>query len=155
MKTREYVLLFAVSLVMFYSMFTILSPLNTQGGAATIGGVIGGSSSTSGSCSGQVQLAFFPDTVQIGNRVSALVSGVQNCNGKVAFIRQQDSADQQLMCSCVINTGNGCGCSFTLPQNSCAFRNYLAQVDMNGNGDYNGAGETALGTLPVSNCPNV
>lgn len=154
MKTREYAILFAVSLVLFYSMLAILSPINTgTGGTPSIGGVLGGTSG--GACSGQVQLSFFPASVQVGNRVSALVSGVQNCNGKVVFVRQQLDSDQKLMCSCVVATGNGCGCSFNIPLNSCAFQNYLAQVDMNGNGDYNDAGETALATLPVNNCPNV
>ena len=156
MKTREYALLFTISLVMFYSMFAILSPINigtSTGG--TVGSVLGGTAATGGQCSGQVQLSFFPDTVQVGNRVSALISGVQNCNNNVVFVRQQTDSGQQLMCSCVINTGNGCGCSFTVPLNSCAFRNYLAQIDMNGNGNYNDAGESSLANLPVNNCPHV
>jgi len=155
MKTREYALLFAISLVMFYSMFAILSPINpSSGGAASIGGVLGGTSSATG-CSGQVQLSFFPETVQVSNRVSALVSGLQNCDGKIVFVRQQTTSDQSLMCSCVVNTGNGCGCSFTVPLNSCAYRNYMGQIDMNGNGNYNDAGETSLANLPVNSCPQV
>jgi len=153
MKTRDYALLFAVSLVLFYSMLAILSPINVgPAGTPSIGGVIGG---TSSGCSGEVKLSFFPDTIDLGARVTALISGVQNCNGKVAFVRQQLDTNQQLMCSCVIATGNGCGCSFTIPLNSCAFRNYLAQVDISGNGDYNDPGETSLATLPVTICPGV
>jgi len=153
MKTTEYALLFAVSLVLFYSMLAILSPIKLgTSGTPSIGSVAGGGS---GGCSGNVQFSFFPDSVEVGNHVSALVSGVQNCNGKVAFVRQQLDTSQQLMCSCIINTGNGCGCSFTIPLNSCNFKTYLAQVDMNGNGNYNDPGESALATLPVNNCPNV
>jgi len=156
MKTREYVLLFAVSLVLFYSMLAILSPIQPAGssGAGTIGSALGGSAQ-SGSCSGQIQISFFPESVQVGNRVSALISGVQSCNGKVAFVRQQLAGDQQLMCSCVIATGNGCGCAFTVPLNSCSYTAYQAQADLDGNGNYNDAGENAIASLPVSNCPNV
>jgi len=155
MKNQEYALLFVVSFVAFYAMLAVLSPVITdQSGAPVIGGIgTTGTGTGSGECGGDVKLSFFPESVELGARMSAIISGMENCNAKVVFVRQQIDNDQELKCSCVVATGNGCGCSFEVPLNSCAFNNYYAQVDMNGNGDYNDAGETSTTKAPVSNCP--
>jgi len=153
MNNKEYVLLFIISFVAFYSVLSILSPItNMGGGTGTIGGTVGGQANT---CGGSIKLSFFPDSIELGARMSAIVSGLENCNGKVVFIRQQINNDLQLQCSCIVSTGNGCGCSFSVPTNACLYNNYYAQADMDGNGDYNGAGETSVVTASISNCPLV
>jgi len=151
MKNKEYTLLFIISFVAFYAVLSILAPINmTGGGPATIGGV---GNSESATCSGSVQLSFFPEQIELGSRMSAIVSGLENCNGKVIFVRQLINNDLQLQCSCVVATGNGCGCSFAVPSNSCLYNNYYSQIDMNGNGDYNDVGETTVTTASIVNCP--
>jgi hypothetical protein len=154
MKNKEYTILFIISFVAFYAVLSILAPINLSGGGgtATIGGVDGTQTDT---CTGSIKLSFFPEQIETGTRMSAIISGLENCNGKVVFVRQQINNDLQLQCSCVVATGNGCGCSFAVPTNSCLYSQYYAQVDMNGNGNYNDVGETDVATATISNCPLV
>lgn len=155
MKTvsnKEYVLLFFVSLVVFYTVLSLLGsfiPLPAFSGSTITGGVL---SSSSAVCSGDLRLSFFPDTSDIGSRASALISGLENCNDKVVFVRQQVGTDIVLRCSCVVATGNGCGCTFPVDYSACSNPNFYAQVDMDGNGDYNGQGETSVAALIANGC---
>lgn len=153
MGNREYVLLFVISLVAFYTALSILGPLIPNSGFSSstiVGSVAGGSSS--GSCSGNLQLNFFPSTPDVGTRTTAIISGLGNCNGKVVFVRQQEPSGFVLKCSCVVSTGNGCGCAFQADSSVCSYNSFSAQVDMNGDGSYNDAGETATGTLNLNGC---
>ena len=158
MSNKDYALLFVISFVAFFSILNILSPVTTFPGGTP---VIGGAGSTSGTdsssrCSGSVQLSFFPESVDYGGRASAIMSGLENCNDKVVFVKQQIDADQDLKCSCVVATGNGCGCAFAIDsEQACSFSTYYAYVDMNANGDYNDQGETSTAALPVTSCPIV
>lgn len=149
---REYALVFVISLVVFYTVLSLLGsfiPLPGLGGSTIIAGVTGGSS---GACSGNLKLSFFPDTVDVGTKASALMSGLQNCNGKVIFVREQVGNDLVLKCSCVVATGNGCGCAFTVDRSVCSNQNFYAQVDTNSNGNYNDAGETAVASMNLNGC---
>ena len=151
MKNREYVLLFVVSLLVFYTVLNLLGPfvpLPVSSGSVITGGVPG----NSGTCSGQIKLSFFPDVVDVGTRASAIISGIENCYGKVVFIRELVGNNLVLKCSCVIATGNGCGCAFTAENSVCSNRNFYAQVDMNGNSDYNDQGETSAAIMTLAGC---
>lgn len=153
MKTRDYAILFAVSLAVFYTVLSLLGPFLPFPGGSSIVASVG--SSTSAACSGNLKLSFFPDTATVGSRASAILSGLSNCNGKVAFVRQQVGTDFLLKCSCVVATGNGCGCAFSVDPSLCTNRNFYAQIDMNGNGNYNDAGETIVSQISVSGCTPV
>jgi hypothetical protein len=151
-KNREYVLLFVLSLVVFYTVLSLLGPFVPFFSSSS--SITGGVLSTSTGCSGTVKLSFFPDVVDTNTRVSAILSGVDNCYGKVVFVREQIGTDMVLKCSCVIATGNGCGCAFPVGNYPCSNPNFYAQVDLNSNGDYNDQGETAVVTMPmpISGC---
>jgi len=156
MGKREYVLLFAISLVAFYTVLSMIGPLVPNSGisgSTVVGSVASGSGS--GVCSGNIQLNFFPATPDVGTRASAIVSGLNNCNDKVVFVRQQTASGLTLKCSCVVSTGNGCGCSFNANGSICNSNTFYAQVDMNGDGSYNDAGESAVGTLNINGCQPV
>lgn len=152
MGKKEYAILFVISLVVFYTVLGLLGPFVGLPGSSQpiIAGVVG--SSSSGGCSGDVKLSFFPDIVDVGSRASAIISGIQNCNAKVIFVREQVGHDIPLKCSCVVQTGNGCGCSFTVDTSICSNSNFYAQVDMNANGDYNDAGETTVTAMNLNGC---
>lgn len=154
MGNREYAILFVVSLVAFYTVLSLLGPFaglpTSSSSNSIIAGVSGGGSSAG--CSGNVKLSFFPDTADVGLRASAIISGLSNCNGKVVFVREPVGNNFVLKCSCVVATGNGCGCSFSVDNSACRNNNFYAQVDMNANGDYNGAGETAAATMAINGC---
>lgn len=152
MGNKEYALLFVISLVVFYTVLSLLTPFTPFQPSSTVVAGVGSGSSGSGSCSGNIQLSFFPDVLDVGGRTSALVSGLQNCNGKVVFLREQFSNDQVLKCTCIVETGNGCGCSFTVENSVCLNKDFYAQIDMNGNGNYNDAGETAIASMNLSGC---
>jgi hypothetical protein len=152
MRNSEYVLLFFVSLLVFYTVLSLLGPfipLPSLSGTLVSGGLSGGSSL---GCSGNIKLSFFPDVVDVQSRASALVSGISNCNDKVVFIREKVGDDLVLKCSCDVATGNGCGCSFPVDYATCSSPQFYAQVDMDGNGDYNGAGETVVTNMNLNGC---
>jgi len=149
-KNREYALLFIVSLVVFYTVLNLLGPFVPL--PFSSGSITGGALSTSTECSGAVKLSFFPDVVDVGTRASAIISGVENCYGKVIFVRENVGNNLVLKCSCVIATGNGCGCAFTADSLVCSNKDFVAQVDMNGNGDYNSEGETTVATMNMNSC---
>lgn len=151
MGRKEYAILFVISLVVFYTVLGLLGPfVGLPGGQPITAGVVG--SGNSGACSGNVRLSFFPDTVDVGTRVSAIITGIQNCNGKVVFVREQVGNDINLKCSCVVATGNGCGCSFPVDNSVCSNANFYAQVDMNSNSNYNDVGETAVTQMNLNGC---
>jgi len=152
MKNREYVLLFFVSLVVFYTVLSLLGPfvpLPSFAGPIVTGGVNGGNSDV---CSGNIKLSFFPDVVDVKTKASAIISGLKNCNDRVVFVREQVGSDLVLKCSCVVVTGNGCGCAFPVDYQTCANRDFYAQVDLDNNGDYNSQGETAVATMTLNGC---
>jgi hypothetical protein len=150
MKTKDYAILFAVSLAVFYTVLSLLGPFLPIPGGSTI--VASAGTSSSGTCSGNLKLSFFPDTTDVGSRASAILSGLNNCNGKVIFVREQVNNDFRLKCSCVVSTGNGCGCAFSVDSSVCANTNFYSQVDMNGNGNYNDPGETTVSQINVNGC---
>jgi hypothetical protein len=150
MGRKEYIILFVISVVVFYTVLGLLGPfVGLPSGQPITAGVVGGGSSR---CSGNIKLSFFPDAVDVGTRASAIISGIQNCNNKVVFVREQVGSDIVLKCSCVVQTENGCGCAFPVDSSVCSSPNFYAQVDMNGNGDYNDAGETAVATMSLNGC---
>jgi hypothetical protein len=151
MGRKEYVILFVVSIVVFYTVLGLLGPFVGLPGASQpiTAGVVGSGSS---GCSGDVIVSFFPDTVDVGTRASAIITGIQNCNSKVVFVREQVGTDFVLKCSCVVQTGNGCGCSFPVGSSACSSPTFYAQIDMNGNGDYNDAGETSVAQMNLNGC---
>jgi hypothetical protein len=151
-KNREYVLLFFVSLLVFYTVLNLLGPfipLPGFQGTVVTGGVVPGNS---GTCFGEVKLSFFPDVVDVGTRASAIISGLNNCYGKLVFVREELANNLVLKCSCVVATGNGCGCAFPVDYTVCSNRNFYAQVDLNGNGDYNDQGETVVVSMDINGC---
>ena len=151
MGRKEYIILFVISVVVFYTVLGLLGPFVglPSSGQPIIAGVV---SSGTGECSGNIKLSFFPDTVDVGTRAAAIISGLQNCNGKVIFVREQVGSDIVLKCSCVVQTGNGCGCAFPVDSSVCSSPNFYAQVDMNANGNYNDAGETDVSEMSLNGC---
>lgn len=149
-KNREYALLFVISLVVFYTVLSLLGPFVPFFSSSS--SITGGALSTSTGCSGTVKLSFFPEVVDVNTRASAIISGLDNCYGKVVFVREQIGNDMVLQCSCVVATGNGCGCAFPVDYSPCSNPSFYAQVDLNGNGDYNDAGETAVVRMAINGC---
>lgn len=145
---KEYVILFVISVVVFYTVLGLLGPFVGLPGTSQpiTAGVVGSV------CSGDVKLSFFPDTVDVGTRASAIITGIENCNSKVVFVREQVGTNFVLKCSCVVQTGNGCGCAFPVDGSVCSNSNFYAQIDMNSNGDYNDAGETTVTQMNLNGC---
>lgn len=155
MGNKEYALLFVISLVMFYTVLSVLNPgIPFVNNGPSVVGSAGGEAGSS-ACSGNIQLSFFPAAADMGTRESAIVSGIQNCNGKIVFVRQQVGGNYILRCSCIVATGNGCGCSFSIDNSMCNSNTFTAQIDMNGNGSYNDAGEVSYTNLNVNACAPV
>ena len=79
-------------------------------------------------CSGSVTLNLSPNPVWIGKRVTATISGLSNCTGKIATVSPK-KYPSVTSCKCEVFF-SGCSCSFSTPIVPGDYV-YYAKVDLN------------------------
>lgn len=92
-------------------------------------------------CQGYVRLVIWPTFAPPSSYVSPSVYGLEFCDGKIVYFKQDSCSGLQLS-SCTV-AGSGCeGNSFSVPQSSGAYT-YYACIDKNGNNNFDDMGEQA------------
>ncbi|MGB9675267.1 MAG: NEW3 domain-containing protein, partial [Candidatus Nanoarchaeia archaeon] len=87
-------------------------------------------------CSGAVNLTFEPSPASVGTRVTAIINGLSNCQGKEVRLVNGTNCSKDLVGNTTIGSaGNGANINFTAPNISGTY-NYTACVDMNGDGNW-------------------
>lgn len=93
-------------------------------------------------CLGSVALNLNPNPSAPSSKVTASVSGLSDCDGKIAYVESS-----KLECNCSI-LGSGCSCSFIAPASPGDY-SYCAKVDKNNDGDFDEPGEVDCENLIV------
>lgn len=150
MASKHLPMIFSILVLAFISVTLLIEITLNPTGGPIIAGIAGITGETG--CAGSPSVILIPNIVAAGEQVTAEFSGFSSCYGKIVFLRHQtvDNNDLELSCSCVLEDGNQCSCAFAAPSYLCSSNIFYAQIDKNGNGDFNDLGESNIIRLYTS-----
>jgi hypothetical protein len=90
-------------------------------------------------CSGSILLTLSPSETTPSSQVEAIVSNLSNCNGDVAYIKQNSCSNPIEECNCSVSD-TGCSCNFTSPS-AVGTYTYYACIDKDGDNEFDSEGE--------------